>query len=87
MTEDMVSVSVLSSCSFDLLEYCSRGQIQGYVHPVREACFVFVVLRPGQHVRVLDSTYMFSALIVAAFHTAFPLAFPLPCLGLSTAFR
>ena len=57
MTEDMVSVSVLSSCSFDLLEYCSRGQIQGYVHPVREACFV--VLRPGQHVRVLESTHVF----------------------------
>ena len=53
MTEDMVSVSVLSSCSFDLLEYCSRGQIQGYVHPVREACFVFVVKC------ALDSTYVF----------------------------
>ena len=57
MTEDMVSVSLLSSCSFDLLGCCSRGQIQGWVRPVKEACFV--VLRPGQHVRVLDSTYVF----------------------------
>ena len=53
----MVLVSLISSCSFDLLGCCSRGQIQGWVRPVREACFV--VLRPGQHVRVLDSTYVF----------------------------
>ena len=52
----MVLVSLVSSYSFDLLGYCSRKQMQDSSN--RRS--LFCGLRPGQHVRVLDSTYVLS---------------------------